>query len=199
MPTYKKCVIFILFAAITLFFCNACSLNRKVVISPIGPYLYEENNIRFRINNHQDYWIYFDLPDIPHRLGVYWSMFVESDYMIENIFLESLSFSIEDLGVEISRKNLHHLLLDHRNNKEIPGFWTDVQLDNIYIEEIRDAVSEELTILQLYKKFENVKKISFTVEFKYTVGGQKRTTIVIWNYKTRRETTLAFWDAWMSV
>ena len=129
-------------------------------------------------------------------------MYIISDNNIDNIFLEGISLSINDLDVTVSKQNLNHPL------PSLPQIVGDEQYNfivvedddaTIYIDEIRDAVSEKLSILNLYKKFKKVKTATFTLEFRYTIDGEEKNTTIVRHYNVKCETTNAFWDNWMGI
>ena len=197
MPTRKKYG-FLFIVPIMLLLCT-CKLNRTIVLFPLEPYLYEQNGVRFSIHEKQNYWIQVTAPYVPYKLGVDWQMTINSDQDVEFV-LESVSLSIDDIGAVIAKQNIHLPLKDFRSDKTAQGFWTLVSTRNIiYTDDIRDALPQRLSPTELYGKFKNVKKVSFTLEFAYTINGEENSATIVWHYGARRETTSALWDALMSV
>jgi hypothetical protein len=191
-----------------LLICNSCLLNRSVRLYPIEPFTYEEDGIIFTAGGNGEYgfWIAFTHPLVNYRSDVYFNIRIRSDYIIENMFLESVSLSVEDLGIIIAKENIHETLKIF--SKEDTASWENppdaesyvlVTINNIYTDEIRDAMSEKLSIKQLYNKFKSVKKVSFALEFTYKINGDEKSKIVIFNYETKCKTSDALFDALMSV
>jgi hypothetical protein len=188
--------------------CNSCALNRTVRLYPIEPFTYEEDDISFTAggNGEYGYWIGFIYPYINNRPGVYFNIHIRSDCIIENMFLESVSLSIEDLGIIITKENIHKS--QKILYKEDTASWQNppeeeslvtVTIDNIYTDEIRDGISEKLSIKQTYNKFKSVKKVSFALEFTYKINGDEKSKIVIFNYETKCNTSIAWIDNLMGI
>ena len=210
MVTHKKYGFFLVLIIILLF-CDSCALNRWVELSPIEPYIFEENGIYFGGTLYQDDSIVLDF-DYPllakqsgnKRFGLDWNMRIKSDHNVDNFFLEGIALSIKDLDVVVSKQNLNCPLpslpceIDDENYDFIVVRSSDIKI-SIYVDEIRDAVSEKLSIRGLYGKFRKVKTVTFTLKFKYTINGEEYSTVIIQNYNAKRRTSNARWDALMGI
>ena len=201
---------FFLVLAIILLFCDSCALNRWVELSPIEPYIFEENGIYFGRTSYRDDNIFlsFDYPLLAEqsgnrRFGLNWNMYIRSGHNVDNFFLEGIALSIQDLDVTVSKQDLNYPLpslpreIGDENYDFIVVEGNDIK--KIYVDEIRDTVSEKLSIRGLYGKFRKVKTVRFTLQFRYTINGEEYNTAIMQNYNAKRRTSNARWDAWMGI
>jgi hypothetical protein len=176
-------------------------LNKIVELTPIEPFVFNENGIRFSVKKTQPTWIYFSSPHQKVLSPLWFMFFIESDGELDQVYLKSISLNINEFNIKIKKENVMIPIInihDKLNNPEY-SFTGMVDTNLFETQEIQNDIFPKLTIEELYNKFKKVKEIQFSTTIIYSINGQNKESNIIWNYKSRKITSFAFWDAMMSV
>jgi hypothetical protein len=186
------------FLIILIILCNSCYIDKKVLLTPVEPFIHYDNDVEFIGGSQQVSYIGFN----NHNNTILYSFIVQSNAKLENVYLQSSVLSIKELGIEIKKENLMNQIInkaDIRRKNINPNyeyyFFGQPDLIRFTTEEIHNAYHEKITLNKFYNKFNNVNDLEFCNTIVYEIDGESLESNIIWKDNTKKKTSfVTFFD-----
>jgi hypothetical protein len=180
---------------------SSCATNKIVDLSPVEPYEYIENDVIFKISSIQNFWIYFQMPLLNELSKIKFSAVIMTNENIENVYLKSITFNISELDIILISEDIMLPIPNRANSLSEPdySYWSYFEVETFETTELLNKFNQNISLNKLFQEFNKVRYIEFCTTIAYIINNEYKETILTWRYKTRKRTSLAWWDAWMGI
>jgi hypothetical protein len=178
----------------------SCEINKSIVLYPVEPFEFYDNDILFCKPEIQNLWITFQAPLVKYSPGAYFRAIIRTNQNIENVHLRAISLNIKELNLSFNKIlmiSIPNIASESDNPKY---FYIGAVSEELFTtNELKNEYDPNIPLNKLYSKFSKVKDIEYHLTVIYNIDNQYFESELIWKYNCKKKTSLAWWDAIMGI